>query len=148
MLRSSTSSFVEAFPRGGITIVDFIKNQKRLPSSSPLKRGDDPLTSLFRWRRPQIGLTIFILTWVQLLVALFRPGPGTRIRRLWFLWHWFLGTGIIIMGGVNVFLGMALYHKYTDYGVQVRRKRETALVSKSKRSCFECFYYEQTVQML
>ncbi|GAQ84377.1 hypothetical protein KFL_001860240 [Klebsormidium nitens] len=72
-------------------------------------------------RQHSIGLTIFILAWVQLLIALFRPSPGTRIRRIWFLWHWFLGTGIIIMGGVNVFLGMALFHKYTDYGIQGAR---------------------------
>lgn len=38
------------------------------------------------------------------------------------MWHWFFGTGIIIMGGVNVFLGMALYHKYTDYGIQVSKR--------------------------
>ncbi|CAK9199979.1 unnamed protein product [Sphagnum troendelagicum] len=62
----------------------------------------------------ELGLAIGCLIWAQPLVALLlRPKKGQSLRATWYVSHWLIGTGAILLGWFNIFLGLDLF--YSDY---------------------------------
>ncbi|KAH9546636.1 hypothetical protein CY35_12G109200 [Sphagnum magellanicum] len=62
----------------------------------------------------ELGLAIGCLIWAQPLVALLlRPKKGQSLRAVWYASHWLIGTGAILLGWFNIFLGLDLF--FSDY---------------------------------
>jgi hypothetical protein len=57
----------------------------------------------------RIGAAVVGLFWLQPFGALLRPALGTPLRPYWFVLHWLVGTGIIILGWANIFFGIDIY---------------------------------------
>lgn len=65
------------------------------------------------------GLALYALILIQPLIGLCRPHRGIKVRSLWYLVHWLLGTGICIIGIINIYIGLHAYHVKTSRSVRL-----------------------------
>ncbi|XP_043700953.1 cytochrome b561 domain-containing protein At4g18260-like [Telopea speciosissima] len=61
----------------------------------------------------RLGLALYGVIWMQVIVGFFRPQRGTKGRSVWYFAHWALGTGISLMGIINIYTGLRAYEKKT-----------------------------------
>ncbi|KAJ4980524.1 hypothetical protein NE237_031361 [Protea cynaroides] len=61
----------------------------------------------------RIGLALYGVIWLQVLIGFFRPQRGTKGRSVWYFAHWALGTGISMLGIINIYTGLQAYQKKT-----------------------------------
>ncbi|XP_042411605.1 cytochrome b561 domain-containing protein At2g30890-like [Zingiber officinale] len=76
----------------------------------------------------RIGFVLYILIWLHPLVALVRPQRGIKIRSIWYLLHWLLGTGVCVLGITNIYIGLNAYHEKMSRSVSLWKVLFTAQV--------------------
>lgn len=60
----------------------------------------------------QLGTVVMVFGVIQPLNAVFRPAPGPSItRRMWEFMHWFIGQLALLLGAINVFLGIQVLYE-------------------------------------
>lgn len=62
----------------------------------------------------RIGLVLYGIILVQPLIGFCRPQRGARGRSVWYFAHWILGTGVTILGIINVYTGLHVYQRKTS----------------------------------
>ncbi|KAF3777844.1 Cytochrome b561 domain-containing protein [Nymphaea thermarum] len=67
----------------------------------------------------KIGLAIYALIWLQPFIGLCRPHRGIKGRSSWYFLHWLLGTGVSLLGFLNIYIGLYAYHNRTSNNVTV-----------------------------
>ncbi|GLJ08558.1 hypothetical protein SUGI_0091270 [Cryptomeria japonica] len=63
----------------------------------------------FYFTHRRLGLGLYIIVWLQPIVGFLRPQRGMQGRCLWYFVHWILGTGGVILGIVNTYIGFRAY---------------------------------------
>eukprot|EP01018_Ginkgo_biloba_P025328 Gb_09965 [translate_table: standard] len=63
----------------------------------------------FRYTHQRLGLTLYIIVWLQPIVGFLRPKRGMKGRTIWYSVHWILGVGGVILGIVNTYIGIHAY---------------------------------------
>lgn len=53
-----------------------------------------------------LGITITVLATVQVASLLWKPAPGTTLRKYWGPWHIYLGRATVILAIANIYYGM------------------------------------------
>ena len=56
-----------------------------------------------------LGLAVVIIALMMPFIGLAAPSKGTRLRPYWLFVHWLLGTGAVILGITNIFIGIWVY---------------------------------------
>lgn len=106
----------------------------------------------------RLGAALYALIWIQPVVAFLRPhrygmqlrtvlapraslgdsdpNPsccirlrGTKLRGVWYLLHWLLGTGVCVLGVANVYIGLHTYRERSSRSVSLWASLLTAAVS-------------------
>ncbi|CAN6453033.1 unnamed protein product [Victoria cruziana] len=67
----------------------------------------------------RIGLAVFALIWLQPLTGLCRPHRGVRGRTVWYFLHWILGTGVSLLGIIDIYVGLYAYRSRTSNSVTI-----------------------------
>ncbi|XP_051136287.1 cytochrome b561 domain-containing protein At4g18260-like isoform X2 [Andrographis paniculata] len=67
----------------------------------------------------RIGLVFYLVMWLQLLTAIFRPKRGSKGRSMWFFLHWLLGIAVPLLGVINIYTGLQAYHGRTSKNVGI-----------------------------
>ncbi|XP_077229417.1 cytochrome b561 domain-containing protein At4g18260-like [Tasmannia lanceolata] len=67
----------------------------------------------------RIGLALYALIWVQPLIGFCRPQRGVKGRSKWYFVHWMLGTGVSILGIINIYTGLYAYQTKTSRSVKL-----------------------------
>jgi hypothetical protein len=63
----------------------------------------------------KLGTVVVAMSWVQVLAALYRPAPEPTMRRsLWAGLHWLVGRSAVLLGVVNVLIGIEVLGLYND----------------------------------
>ncbi|XP_058101116.1 cytochrome b561 domain-containing protein At4g18260-like [Magnolia sinica] len=62
----------------------------------------------------RIGLALYALMWLQPLIGFCRPQRGVRGRSIWYFVHWILGTGVCLLGIINIYTGLQAYRTKTS----------------------------------
>lgn len=62
----------------------------------------------------RVGLAFFVVMWLQVLSGIFRPKRGSKGRSVWFLFHWFVGISVSLLGVINIYTGMEAYQRRTS----------------------------------
>lgn len=63
----------------------------------------------------KLGTVVVAMSWVQVLAALYRPAPEpTTQRSLWVGLHWLVGRVAVLLGVVNVLIGIEVLGLYND----------------------------------
>ncbi|KAG1346827.1 cytochrome b561 domain-containing protein [Cocos nucifera] len=65
------------------------------------------------------GLVVYALIWIQPLIGFLRPHRGAKARSIWYFMHWLLGTGIPILGIINIYIGLHTYQERTSRSVRL-----------------------------
>ncbi|CAN6446414.1 unnamed protein product [Victoria cruziana] len=65
----------------------------------------------------RIGIAIYAFIWLQPLIGLCRPQRGIKGRSAWYFLHWLLGTGVSLLGFINIYIGLYAYHSRTSNNV-------------------------------
>ncbi|XP_008811094.1 cytochrome b561 domain-containing protein At2g30890-like [Phoenix dactylifera] len=65
------------------------------------------------------GLALYSMIWIQPLIGFLRPHRGVKVRSIWYFVHWLLGTGIPILGIINIYIGLHTYHERTSRSVRL-----------------------------
>ncbi|KAI3867437.1 hypothetical protein MKX03_006475 [Papaver bracteatum] len=91
--------------------------------------------NVFNNQHRRIGVALYAFIWVQAFIGFRRPHKGIKGRSKWFFVHWGLGTGITVLGVINVYTGLQAYHEKTS--------RSTSLWSTlfTIEICFMTFLY-------
>ncbi|KAF6165097.1 hypothetical protein GIB67_000681 [Kingdonia uniflora] len=89
----------------------------------------------FNNNHQRIGLFLYGVIWIQAFLGFFRPPRETERRNMWFILHWALGTGVTILGLINIYTGLQAYHTKTSRSVNLWTLLFTAEV------CFIVFLY-------
>ncbi|KAI5671238.1 hypothetical protein M9H77_11602 [Catharanthus roseus] len=58
----------------------------------------------------RVGLALYVAIYVQVLSGFRRPERGSKSRRVWYFFHWILGTSISLVGIFNTYTGLKAYH--------------------------------------
>ncbi|KAJ4975424.1 hypothetical protein NE237_000530 [Protea cynaroides] len=61
----------------------------------------------------RLGLALYGVIWLQVLIGLLRPQRGSKRRSMWYFSHWSLGTGVSMLGIINIYTGLQAYQKKT-----------------------------------
>ncbi|CAD5182242.1 unnamed protein product [Musa acuminata subsp. malaccensis] len=77
----------------------------------------------------RLGAALYALIWIQPVVAFLRPHRGTKLRGVWYLLHWLLGTGVCVLGVANVYIGLHTYRERSSRSVSLWASLLTAAVS-------------------
>ncbi|XP_077250985.1 cytochrome b561 domain-containing protein At2g30890-like [Tasmannia lanceolata] len=67
----------------------------------------------------RIGLALYAIIWLQPLIGFCRPQRGSKRRSIWYFVHWILGTGVSILGIINIYTGLHAYHTKTSKSVRL-----------------------------
>ncbi|KAH7685991.1 Cytochrome b561/ferric reductase transmembrane domain-containing protein [Dioscorea alata] len=67
----------------------------------------------------KIGLGLYAFILIQPLIGFYRPKRGVKLRSLWYFVHWLIGTGVCIMGIVNIYIGLHAFHAKTSKSVRL-----------------------------
>lgn len=67
----------------------------------------------------RIGLALYAFILVQPLTGFFRPNRGVKLRSLWYFAHWIFGTGVFVLGVINIYIGLYAYHEKTLRSVRM-----------------------------
>ncbi|KAJ0971677.1 hypothetical protein J5N97_019636 [Dioscorea zingiberensis] len=67
----------------------------------------------------KIGLGLYAFILIQPLIGFYRPQRGVKVRSLWYFAHWLLGTGVCIMGIINIYVGLHAFHAKTSKSVKL-----------------------------
>lgn len=62
-----------------------------------------------------IGITVVILTTIQVIVAIFRPHKDAPRRWLFNLFHWWNGRGLLVLALINCFIGLGILRTSDGY---------------------------------
>ncbi|ELU05912.1 hypothetical protein CAPTEDRAFT_221980 [Capitella teleta] len=65
-------------------------------------------TDNFQKAHPIIGVVISVLTVLNPIMALFRPGPTDSKRPMFNWFHWAVGSAAFVLAMINIYLGMLL----------------------------------------
>jgi hypothetical protein len=57
----------------------------------------------------RLGLALWIIVMMLPFMSIVRPAKGTPWRSYWYFIHWLLGTGVLVLGVVNCFIGINIY---------------------------------------
>lgn len=63
----------------------------------------------FWYTHQRLGLCLYIIVWLQPIMGFLRPQRGMKWRCLWYFVHWIFGTGGVILGIVNTYIGFNSY---------------------------------------
>ncbi|XP_042477995.1 cytochrome b561 domain-containing protein At2g30890-like [Macadamia integrifolia] len=77
----------------------------------------------------RIGLALYGVIWVQVFIGFFRPQRGTKGRSIWYFAHWALGTGISMLGIINIYIGLRAYESKTLKSTRIWTLLFTAEIS-------------------
>lgn len=58
-------------------------------------------------------MTVFTVTFSLLFIC-----RGSKRRSVWFFVHWILGTGVSLLGIINIFTGLQAYHRKASRNVR------------------------------
>jgi len=72
----------------------------------------------FAHTHERLGLSLWICVWIAPLLGIFRPKHGAKIRTAWYAAHWIFGTGAVVLGFINIFIGMYLYEQITSKNIK------------------------------
>ncbi|MCL7028655.1 hypothetical protein MKW94_004504 [Papaver nudicaule] len=75
--------------------------------------------NIFNNQHRRIGVALYAFVWVQAFIGFRRPQKGIRGRSKWFFVHWGLGTGITLLGIINVYTGLQAYHEKTSRSIRL-----------------------------
>ncbi|OVA07249.1 Cytochrome b561 [Macleaya cordata] len=73
----------------------------------------------FNNKHRRIGVALYGIIWVQALIGFRRPRRGIKGRSKWFFVHWALGTGVTILGIINIYTGLHAYQTKTSRSVRL-----------------------------
>ncbi|CAM6128763.1 unnamed protein product [Calypogeia fissa] len=65
--------------------------------------------STFDYTHMRLGLALMITMWMMPFIGLLRPAKGVAARPYWFVIHWVFGTGAVVLGIVNCYIGIHTY---------------------------------------
>lgn len=63
----------------------------------------------FRYTHERLGLSLFILAWTMPILGALRPNRGHPFRQFWYALHWLIGTATVILGFINIYIGLHVY---------------------------------------
>ncbi|TYJ27716.1 hypothetical protein E1A91_A07G207400v1 [Gossypium mustelinum] len=72
----------------------------------------------FNNHHQRLGLALYGIIWLQALTGVLRPCRGSKGRSGWFFAHWLLGTAISILGIINIYTGLRVYHEKTSRSIK------------------------------
>ncbi|XP_010918848.1 cytochrome b561 domain-containing protein At2g30890 [Elaeis guineensis] len=75
--------------------------------------------NFFNNTHQRAGLVVYVLIWIQPLIGFLRPHRGVKARSIWYFVHWLLGTGIPILGIINIYIGLHTYQERTSRSVRL-----------------------------
>ncbi|GAV88112.1 Cytochrom_B561 domain-containing protein [Cephalotus follicularis] len=67
----------------------------------------------FNNHHQRLGVALYGIIWLQALIGIFRPQRGSKRRSQWFFTHWILGTAMCLLGVINIYTGLQVYHEKT-----------------------------------
>eukprot|EP00249_Psilotum_nudum_P032159 c47352_g1_i1 orf=443-1234(-) len=67
----------------------------------------------FAHTHERLGLSILILVWLMPITGFLRPHRGVAVRPYWYGLHWLIGTAAVILGFINIYIGMRVYELIT-----------------------------------
>lgn len=73
----------------------------------------------FNNNHQRIGVALYGFIWLQVAIGFVRPQRGSKRRSVWFFVHWILGTGVSLLGIINIFTGLQAYHRKASRSVRV-----------------------------
>eukprot|EP00252_Welwitschia_mirabilis_P021249 TRINITY_DN5388_c0_g1_i1.p1 TRINITY_DN5388_c0_g1~~TRINITY_DN5388_c0_g1_i1.p1 ORF type:complete len:253 (+),score=32.92 TRINITY_DN5388_c0_g1_i1:489-1247(+) len=73
----------------------------------------------FKYTHQKIGLSLYIIVWLQPIVGFLRPERGMKGRPFWYFVHWMLGTGGAILGIVNTYTGFHSYEFFNSKRLKI-----------------------------
>ncbi|XP_068665840.1 cytochrome b561 domain-containing protein At2g30890-like [Aristolochia californica] len=65
----------------------------------------------------RIGLALYCVILLQPVIGFCRPHRGVKGRSRWYFVHWALGTGVSLLGILNIYTGLHAYHRRTGRDV-------------------------------
>lgn len=79
------------------------------------------LDKLFTFISPYlyIFVQLFLMTVFTVTFSLLFICRGSKRRSVWFFVHWILGTGVSLLGIINIFTGLQAYHRKASRSVRV-----------------------------
>ncbi|KAI3990010.1 hypothetical protein MKX01_003713 [Papaver californicum] len=75
--------------------------------------------NIFNNQHRRIGVALYAFIWVQAFIGFRRPQKGIKGRSKWFFIHWGLGTGITLLGVINIYTGLQAYHEKTSRSIRL-----------------------------
>ncbi|KAH7432962.1 hypothetical protein KP509_07G048000 [Ceratopteris richardii] len=66
----------------------------------------------------KLGMSLWIIMWVQPFIGFLRPNHGAKGRRMWYAIHWLLGTGALILCIFNLYVGISIWERITRSSVR------------------------------
>ncbi|XP_038681574.1 cytochrome b561 domain-containing protein At2g30890-like [Tripterygium wilfordii] len=73
----------------------------------------------FNNNHQRIGVALYGIMWFQALMGFLRPQRGSRGRSVWFFVHWLLGTAISLLGTIDIYTGLQVYHEKTSKSIRL-----------------------------
>ncbi|XP_068666664.1 uncharacterized protein [Aristolochia californica] len=61
----------------------------------------------------RIGLALYCVILLQPVIGFCRPHRGIKGRSRWYFVHWALGTGVSLLGILNIYIGLHAYNRRT-----------------------------------
>lgn len=63
----------------------------------------------FPFTHERLGLSLLIAAWSMPIIGFLRPDRGQPVRPFWYGLHWLVGTATVILGFINIYIGMHVY---------------------------------------
>ncbi|CAM6127941.1 unnamed protein product [Calypogeia fissa] len=57
----------------------------------------------------RLGWSLWMLIVLMPVIGIVRPTKGQPSRPYWYFIHWLIGTGAVVLGFVNIYIGISLY---------------------------------------
>lgn len=66
----------------------------------------------FRHTHHRLGLALYLSAWLSPIIGFLRPRRGTLSRGAWYFSHWLFGHFTVILGFVNIYIGLTIHEKH------------------------------------